>query len=377
MINNKKIISLAMFLMTVGLSACSSQPEVTPGTIPTVPTTATGPMGQQYLDVGKFDVNSPAQLQTVGTVYSKADRNFDTFDAQAKEVEYGSSRLRGQYQNLYNKIRYWQKESGDPAKLQEFGIQTQQVVGADKEGNVLYTGYFSPVIEMRHKPDRKFKYPVYRKPYCAGRGGCPTRAQIYDGALAGKGLELGYASNLIDPFLMEVQGSGFVHFGDTDELDYFAYAGKNGYGYTSIGRKLVEAGEVAKEDISLKAIKDWVDSHSEAEGRRLMEMNRSYVFFENQGDAKVKGAAGIPLLPMAAVAGDKRFFPMGTPILAEVPILDKKGKWTGEHELRLLIVLDVGGAVKRGHFDLYYGMGEQAGIDSGHYQHFGRAWKLH
>ena len=50
---------------------------------------------------------------------------------------------------------------------------------------------------------------------------CPTRAQIYDGALDGQGLELGYAANRIDPFIMEVQGSGFVHFGDDDTLEYF------------------------------------------------------------------------------------------------------------------------------------------------------------
>lgn len=55
---------------------------------------------------------------------------------------------------------------------------------------------------------------------------CPTRAEIYQGALDGQGLELGYAENLIDPFIMEVQGSGFVHFGDDDTLEYFAYAGK-------------------------------------------------------------------------------------------------------------------------------------------------------
>ncbi len=88
------------------------------------------------------------------------------------------------------------------------------------------------------------------------------------------------------------------------------------------------------------------------------------------------GAAGIPLLPMAAVAADKTLLPMGTPILAEVPLLDKEGNWTGKHQLRLLIALDVGGAVKKGHLDLYHGMGEKAGVAAGHYKHFGRVWKL-
>ncbi|MBP8222942.1 MAG: murein transglycosylase A, partial [Aeromonas sp.] len=80
--------------------------------------------------------------------------------------------------------------------------------------------------------------------------------------------------------------------------------------------------------------------------------------------------------PLAAVAADKSLLPMGTPILAEVPLLDKAGNWTGKHQLRLLIALDVGGAVKKGHLDLYHGMGEKAGVAAGHYKHFGRVWKL-
>ena len=68
----------------------------------------------------------------------------------------------------------------------------------------------------------------------------------------------------------------------------------------------------------------------------------SYVFFERRPTNDVVGAAGIPLLPMAAVAADKTLLPMGTPSLAEVPLLDKEGNWTGKHQLRLLIALDVG-----------------------------------
>lgn len=192
----------------------------------------------------------------------------------------------------------------------------------------------------------------------------------------GLGLELGYAETLIDPFIMEVQGSGFVHFGDDDSLEYFAYAGKNGHPYVSIGRILIERGEVAKEKMSLKAIKQWVLGQDEVTVKELLEQNPSYVFFEPRAAAPVTGSAGVPLLPMASVAGDKRLFPMGTPILAEVPLLNADGSWSGTHQLRLLIVLDTGGAVTDGHLDLYHGMGARAGLEAGHYRHFGRVWKL-
>ncbi|PRM91131.1 murein transglycosylase A, partial [Arcobacter cryaerophilus gv. occultus] len=168
----------------------------------------------------------------------------------------------------------------------------------------------------------------------------------------------------------------FVHYGDDDRLQYLGYSGKNGHGYVSIGLVLIDRGEVPKEKMSMKAIKDWANAQPEESVKELVEQNPSYVFFERRPTNDVIGAAGIPLLPLAAVAADKSLLPMGTPILAEVPLLDKAGNWTGKHQLRLLIALDVGGAVKKGHLDLYHGMGEKAGVAAGHYKHFGRVWKL-
>ncbi|KYN86230.1 murein transglycosylase [Vibrio cidicii] len=324
---------------------------------------------QQYLD-GEF----ADPLNKVEQVNSSKPRDFTEFARQSEAVVSNSPSLAALYQPLYEKLNEWVLQSGEPSELSAFGIQSAQLGGGDKQGNVLFTGYFSPVMELRHQPDERFRYPVYRKPECSED--CPTRAQIYAGALQGQGLELGYAENLIDPFIMEVQGSGFVHFGDDDTLEYFAYAGKNNKAYVSIGKVLIERGEVAREKMSLKAIKDWVLRNDEASVRELLEQNPSFVFFAPRAAAPVTGTAGIPLLPMASVAGDRSIFPMGTPILAEVPLLNADGTWSGAHQLRLLIVLDTGGAVKQNHLDLYHGMGPRAGTEAGHYKHFGRVWKL-
>jgi membrane-bound lytic murein transglycosylase A len=324
---------------------------------------------QQYLD-GSLSKG----LNRTATVVSNASHDFTEFDKQSQLVVEHSSRLAQLYQPLYDKLKEWKMESGDPSTMSNFGIQAAQLGGSDEKGNVLFTGYFSPVIELRHHADERFRYPVYAKPDCVEV--CPTRAEIDQGALAGMGLELGYAETMIDPFIMEVQGSGFVHFGDNDTLEYFAYAGKNNHEYVSIGRILIDRGEVPKEKMSLKAIKEWVLAHDDATVREVLEQNPSYVFFEPRAAAPVTGSAGIPLLPMASVAGDRRLFPMGTPILAEVPILNADGSWSGTHQLRLLIVLDTGGAVADSHLDLYHGMGTRAGIDAGHFRHFGRVWKL-
>ncbi|MGO1296922.1 MAG: murein transglycosylase A [Vibrio sp.] len=325
--------------------------------------------GQQYQDPP-----FARKLNQVEQVHSNSPRDYSAFLKQSSEVVQNSPSMAKIYQSLYSQLNDWVMESGDPQDLKKFGIETAQLGGGDQKGNVLFTGYFSPVIELRHEPDDEYKYPVYGKPNCTQN--CPTRAQIYAGALQGKGLELGYAKNLIAPFIMEVQGSGFVHFGDDDTLEYFAYAGKNNKAYVSIGKVLIDQGEVARKDMSLKAIKAWVDTHSADQVMELLEQNPSYVFFEPRAAAPVTGSAGIPLLPMASVAGDRSILPMGTPILAEVPLLNADGSYTGTHQLRLLIVLDTGGAVKDNHLDLYHGMGPRAGNAAGHYKHFGRVWKL-
>ncbi|EOC1799139.1 murein transglycosylase A [Vibrio vulnificus] len=324
---------------------------------------------QQYLDNEFSDV-----LNRVDVVSSDKPRDFTEFQRQSEAVISSSPSLANLYQPLYERLNEWVLQSGDPSELGAYGIETAQLGGGDKQGNVLFTGYFSPVMELRHQADERFKYPVYAKPDCSED--CPTRAQIYDGALDGLGLELGYAENMIAPFIMEVQGSGFVHFEDDDTLEYFAYAGKNNKAYVSIGRVLIERDQVAREKMSLKAIKDWVLANDEATVQELLEQNPSFVFFEPRAAAPVTGSAGIPLLPMASVAGDRTIFPMGTPILAEVPLLNADGTWSGAHQLRLLIVLDTGGAVKQNHLDLYHGMGPRAGTEAGHYKHFGRVWKL-
>ncbi|NLS13111.1 murein transglycosylase A [Vibrio sp. SM6] len=324
---------------------------------------------QQYLD-GEFS----QLLNPVTQVQSNQPRDYGQFAAQAAQVIEKSPSMATRYQSLYQAINEWVLLSGEPQTLSQFGIETAQLGGGDNQGNVLFTGYFSPVMELRHSANEVFKYPVYRKPECSDD--CPTRAEIYQGALAGQGLELGYAANLIDPFLMEVQGSGFVHFEDDDTLEYFAYGGKNNKAYVSIGKVLIERGLVSREKMSMKAIKEWVLANDQATVQELLEQNPSFVFFNPQADAPVTGTAGIPLLPMASVAGDRSIFPMGTPILAEVPLLNADGTWSGTHELRVLIVLDTGGAVKENHLDLYHGMGERAGTDAGHYKHFGRVWKL-
>lgn len=277
---------------------------------------------------------------------------------------------------MYHKVLDWYDAGGAPENLSNYNITVEQMGGADSHGNVLFTGYYSPILEMSKTQTEKYIHPVYRKPDEDCDDKYPTRAEIYAGALERKQLELGYSASLLDIFLMEVQGSGFVKFTDSDELVHFAYGGKNGHPYVSIGKVLIDRQEISKEVISLQAIREWAARQDEKTLIELLNQNESYVFFAPQETHSVTGSACVPLLAWGAVAADPKYLPMGSVLLAEVPQIDKTGKWTGQHILNLLIVLDTGFAIKENHIDLYCGIGETAGVHAGYLKHYGRVWCL-
>ena len=307
-------------------------------------------LGQQYLD-GRLG----NALTKVKEPKTNKPKDYTGFEEQLEQVK--QSTLGDEYEGLYNRVLAWHAAGGVPENLPHYGITVEQMKGADSYGNVLFTGYYSPVLEMSRTQTDTHIYPVYRKPDEDCEGKYPTRAEIYAGALTDKQLELGYSASLLDIFLMEVQGSGFVKFTDSDELVHFAYGGKNGHPYVSIGKVLIERKAISKEAMSLQAIKTWAENQDEATLFELLSQNTSYVFFSPQETHAVTGTACVPLLAGATVAADPTYFPMGSLLLAEVPQIDAAGKWTGKHILKLLFVLDTGGAIKGNHIDFYCGTG--------------------
>lgn len=326
--------------------------------------------GQQYKD-GKLtkDLQQVNQLNVQGRPINAAD-----FNQQVSMIEQMSPRLFRNNNDTYHVIENWLQAGGDPAQLANFNLSAFQMEGVDNYGNVQFTGYYTPVIEARRVKQGEFRYPLYGMP-AKGKKRLPSRAEIYNGALSDR-LILAYSNSAVDNFMMEVQGSGYVNYGDGSPLSFYGYAGKNGHAYKSIGKVLVDNGEVPLAKMSLQAIRDWTESHSEEEVRQLLEQNSSFVFFKPEAFVPVRGASAVPLIAKASVAADKTLIPAGTTLLAEIPILDNNGKFTGRYEMRMMVALDVGGAIKGHHFDIYHGTGHDAGRMAGFYNHYGRVWVL-
>ena len=169
---------------------------------------------------------------------------------------------------------------------------------------------------------------------------------------------------------MQVQGSAQVEFPDGRRAR-LAYDGRNGLPYTSIGKILIEAGEIAEGDMSLASLKAWLRRDS-ARGLDVMRRNRSFVFFQLVEDfdpdlGPIAGA-GVPLTPLRSIAVDRTMWAYGLPfwIDAELPWADD----TPRPFRRLMIAQDTGSAiVGAARADLFFGSGDAAGARAGAIRH--------
>jgi peptidoglycan lytic transglycosylase A len=236
------------------------------------------------------------------------------------------------------------------------------------EGKAFATGYYEPEIEGSRTPLPGY-VPIYRVPpdliRCtkpdgtAGRGRVDesgtcvlyfTRAEIEDGALNGKGLELAWAKDPVELFFLEIQGSGRIHFPDGTVMRV-GYAGQNGRDYVAIGRLLRDRGILPPGGANMQTIKDWIRANSD-QGRELMRENMSYVFFKELTGAGPLGALNVPVTPHATVAADPNFVPLGAPVFLTLDRNEANGLWVAQ---------DTGGAIKGpNRFDTFWGAGPEA-----------------
>jgi membrane-bound lytic murein transglycosylase A len=236
------------------------------------------------------------------------------------------------------------------------------------DGKAFATGYYEPEIEGSRVPLPGY-VPVYRLPSdlirCAktdgtsGRGridetgACVfyyTRAEIEDGALAGKGLELAWAKDGIDLFFLEIQGSGRIRFPDGSVMRV-GYAGQNGREYVAIGRLLRERGILPPGGANMEAIKGWIRANPD-QGRELMRENLSYIFFKELTGPGPLGALNVPVTPRATAAADPNYVPLGAPVFLKADRHEVDGLWVAQ---------DTGGAIKGpNRFDTFWGAGPEA-----------------
>ncbi|MEJ7670711.1 MAG: MltA domain-containing protein [Casimicrobiaceae bacterium] len=279
-----------------------------------------------------------------------------------------------------------------------------RISDADGHATGLVTAYFEPVLAGSRVRSATFNVPLYAPPddlltvdlaelhpelkdkrvrgRVEGTKVVPywPRRDIERGAAPLAGKALVYVSDPVEAFFLEIQGSGRVSLAG-ESVIRLNYADQNGHPYRSIGRVLIDGGELPRERASLQGIIGWAKTNPERL-RALLDENPSYVFFrevpppapgslEALIDGPI-GTLGVPVLAGRTIAIDRSVIPLGAPIFlaTTMPLSNTPLQ-------RLVLAQDTGGAIRGAvRADFFWGTGAQAGREAGRMRQEGRMWLL-
>ena len=288
------------------------------------------------------------------------------------------------------------KAGNDPRRFFETQLKPYAIQAADGNAGGLVTGYYEPLLRGSRTRTKGFEQPVRGVPEdlltidlsalfpelkdkrvrgrLEGNKVVPywSRAEI---AARGDRLPsrtLLYVDDAVELFFLQVQGSGRVSLPD-GTLARLNYADQNGYPYQSIGRVLVDRGELKLEEASMQGIQAWARANP---GRlqELLNANPSYVFFREVPNSKEGpvGALGVPLTAERSIAVDPRSVPLGAPVFLATTRPNSSKPLN-----RLVLAQDTGGAIKGAvRADFFWGFGKEAGEQAGRMKQSGRMWVL-
>ena len=247
------------------------------------------------------------------------------------------------------------------------------------DGAAFATGYYEPEIRGSRVRAPGYDVPVYAMPPElvrawpkdmpeSERTGRPPlgrydangdfvlfyeRAEIEQGALANRGLEIAWAADPVEFFFLQIQGSGLLRLPD-NSLMRIGYAGQNGREYVGIGRVMRERGMIGDGTpypTSMQGIMAYIRDNPE-EGAEVMRLNKSWIFFQPLDTDGPLGSLGVPVRRESSVAVDPNFVPYGAPVFLDMEHDVADGLW---------IAQDTGGAIKGANrFDTFWGNGADA-----------------
>lgn len=253
------------------------------------------------------------------------------------------------------------------------------------------TGYYEPIVDGSRVQTDVYTVPVYRRPsnlfvrgYSQANASMPNKGQVFrkigrrklvpyydraeieDGAIAGRGLEVVWLKSQTDLLFIQIQGSARIRLED-GSIVRINYEAHNGYPYTPVGRVLIERNIIPKDQMSMQKIREYMEQSPDA-AKELRRQNRSYVFFREvklAADDEAVGAQGVPLTAGRSIAVDKSLHVYGTPFFIEgnLPI---ESDTSNTPFRRLMIAQDTGSAIiGPARADIYFGAGADAGRVAG------------
>jgi membrane-bound lytic murein transglycosylase A len=257
------------------------------------------------------------------------------------------------------------------------------------DGRAFATGYYEPEIAGSRERRNGYEVPIYGRPtdlvdvdlglFSANLKGKKIRGRvdgksfvpyfdrtaIEQGALAERAPIIAWASDPIELFFLQIQGSGRLRLADGSVMR-IGYDTQNGRDYTGIGVLMRDRGLLAPGHASMQDIVAWLRAHP-AEGRDIMRENKSFVFFRELQGPPV-GALGLAVTGGVSAAADPKFVPLGAPVYLSMDRTDATGLW---------IAQDTGGAIRGANrIDTFWGAGDDARAIAGGMAAHGTAFVL-
>lgn len=305
------------------------------------------------------------------------DALYDAWNAWLKSCE----RPAPVFKPLCPEIRMLSLASGEQQRqwmLQR--LQPYRVEPLAARGDGLLTGYFEPVLQASRMRAAGFQIPLYRPPPgLASRRPWYTRQEIDTlpaAQAALRGQEIAWLADPIDALMLQIQGSGRLEMREPDGTSHVvrvAYAGTNDQPYASVGRWLLDRGQIR--DASWPAIRNWAAQNPQRLNDLLWSNPRT-VFFREEPLSELdagfgpRGAQGVQLTPGRSIAVDRDSIPYGTPVwlASSGPVVDLH---------RLVLAQDTGSAIVGAvRADYFAGWGPQAGEMAGRLKQPLQLWVL-
>lgn len=265
------------------------------------------------------------------------------------------------------------------------------IVAGDGARQGLVTGYYEPILRGSRTSSPAYRVPVYGVPQDLivvdlAELHPQLRGMRLRGRLEGRRLLpywsradmekaappiLAWVEDPVELFFLQVQGSGQIQL-DSGERIRLGYADQNGHPYRSLGRHLVDQGELLLEQASMQGIKAWARANP-GKLAEALNANPSYVFFRvlSGSDGPI-GALGVPLSPGYSIAIDPRYVPLGAPVFLATTMPNST-----ERLERLTAAQDTGGAIRGAvRADFFWGTGDAAGALAGRMRQPGSLWLL-
>jgi membrane-bound lytic murein transglycosylase A len=372
-----------LFLFSAIFSACVKAPEKPPLVVPEIPA------------VPKVEVPPLAKAdwkELEGWTRQDFLTVFNSFSQSCRALKNKSLWADLCKEELISRIT----TSAEAENFFKSRFEPYQVRNPDGSVVGLITGYYVPDLVGSRTPSKQYSYPLFRDPEdlltidltdlypelkgfrlkgrVKGKKVIPywSREQIDGPGDPLKGNEIFWVEDPVELFFLHIQGSGRINLPGGEKV-LVGYANQNGHPYRSIGKLLLESGEMTRDQMSMQNIRSWARKNPKKVGKLLNE-NPSYIFFHELSSSWLAppGSLGIPLTSRYSLAVDPEFIPLGSPVFVTTT-------WPGtDYPLqRLMLAQDTGGAIKgpvRG--DFFWGIGEEAGRFAGRMKQDVRFWVL-